>query len=106
MRRLLLLPFIIIAIYGCEKTEKQDGIPECITDKIKNLDESGNYRFTKVNEFVFQNKTVYVLVAGNLDEVIDCDCNNIGLLGGFAGNMEVNGEDFSNAVFVRTVWEK
>jgi len=39
-------------------------------------------------------------------EVADSDCNSLGLLGGIAGNTIINGEEFSNAKFIKTTWEK
>lgn len=56
--------------------------------------------------------TVYVFNIGNTcgadmsSDVIDAECNNLGYLGGFDGNWEINGEDFSNAIFVKTVWTR
>ena len=39
-------------------------------------------------------------------EVIDSDCKTIGFLGGFSGVTKINGAEFSNVKFVKTVWEK
>ena len=38
--------------------------------------------------------------------VLNERCENMGFLVGLMGNTTINGEDFSNAVFVETVWEK
>jgi hypothetical protein len=38
--------------------------------------------------------------------VIDSDCNTLGYLGGLMGNKTINGENFRNADFKETVWEK
>lgn len=67
--------------------------------------------WASVKEFIFQGKTVYVLSEGNCiansgAEVIDSDCNHLGYLGGFVGNIEINGVEFSpNATLIRTIWE-
>lgn len=58
-----------------------------------------------------QGKTVYVFDPGNCgadmtSEVIDSDCNSLGFLGGISGNFEINGGDFSDAIFQITTWEK
>jgi hypothetical protein len=39
-------------------------------------------------------------------EVIDSECNSLGNLGGIAGNTEINGANFSNAILESTIWER
>jgi hypothetical protein len=39
-------------------------------------------------------------------EVYDSNCNSLGFLGGIAGNAKINGEEFSNATLVKTIWEE
>lgn len=56
-------------------------------------------------------KTVYVFDQGPCgndmtSEVVDSECKNLGYLGGITGNKEINGQDFSSAEFVKTIWEK
>lgn len=63
-----------------------------------------------VKEYEFQEKKVYVFDqsgCGNdmAANVYDAQCKKLGFLGGFTGNMKINGEDFSNAKLLRTVWE-
>ncbi|MGC4058512.1 MAG: hypothetical protein QM743_10410 [Chitinophagaceae bacterium] len=59
-----------------------------------------------VKQYLFQGKKVYVVAPGNCGAgeewwwtVMDDQCNEIGYLGGFAGNTRINNEDFSNAVY-------
>jgi hypothetical protein len=64
-----------------------------------------------VNEYLFQGKMVYVFSFDDLGSdiaysVVSSECKAIGFLGGFTGNDQINGESFSIAKFVRTVWEK
>lgn len=83
----------------------------CLQTKINSFS-SGNYACptsANVKEFLFQNGTVYVFDPGNCgadmtSEVINSDCQTLGYLGGFAGNILINSEDFSNATYVKTVW--
>jgi len=37
-------------------------------------------------------------------EVLNSQCNYLGDLGGFWGNRVINGENFDNAKFIKTVW--
>ena len=39
-------------------------------------------------------------------EVIDEDCNSLGYLGGIAGNVQISGTNFSEAVFIKVIWER
>ena len=83
----------------------------CLQTKINSFS-SGNYACptgANVKEYLFQNSTVYVFDPGNCmadmtSEVINSDCQTLGYLGGFAANILINSEDFSNVTFLRTVW--
>jgi len=39
-------------------------------------------------------------------EVLNQECESICYLGGQSGNQTINGENFSNAHFEETIWEK
>jgi hypothetical protein len=107
--------FCVLSIFavltGCEKIEIEKGVPECVEEKIKAF---SNKQLTcstgaKVNEYKFQNQTVYVFNPGvcrtdQSSEVIDSECKSLGTVGGWNGG-QINGEEFSKAIFVRTVWE-
>ena len=66
----------------------------------------------KADEYLFQNKQVFVFEEGTCapdasSYVFNNSCELLGTLGGFTGNTKINGVDFSeNAVFQRTVWRK
>ena len=56
-----------------------------------------------------QQQVVYVFEPGTCGNdmaapVMDANCNTLGSLGGFSGDTHINGEDFSNAEFLETVW--
>ena len=114
MRRYILLIIILIAlcISGCQKLDIEKGTPECIENLIKDFNkEQSCDTGVNVTKYTFQGTTVYVFDPGTCGadmtaEVIDFDCNSIGFLGGITGNMEINGENFSNATFKSIVWER
>ena len=103
--------FVFITLIGCENLDIEPGVPECIVKKTKNFNKQVCETGGSVEEYKFQNKTVYVFYIGpcgydTASEVIDSDCNTMGHLGGFTGNTKVNEVEFSsNATFVRTVWK-
>lgn len=100
-------------ISSCDKLEIEAGTPDCVKEKIADFDKSQSFckdGGTSVTKHTFQNKTVYAFNPGNCGndleaEIIDAECNQLGFLGGIAGNTKINGEEFSNATFVSIVWE-
>jgi len=85
--------------------------PDCIKHSVR------GFRSTEacddgasVKEYIFQNQSVYVFDPGicgadMTSEVLDEGCETLGYLGGIAGNTIINGEDFSIAVYQKTIWE-
>jgi hypothetical protein len=66
---------------------------------------------SKVDEYLFQDKKVYVFddqlcCCDYTAEVMNEDCQSLGILGGFVGNYEINGESFSSAVLLRNLWKE
>lgn len=119
MKSLLLVPlFALITLTGCENLDIAPEIPDCVEKKINyfnkhtNCDDREPSVKASVQEYKFQNKIVYVFNQGNCNpdsgaEVIDSDCNKLGYLGGIANIKEVDGVIFySNATFIRKIWEK
>ncbi len=113
MKKYLLAILLVIAvILSCNKLEIEKGTPKCVTMKIKDFNrEQTCDDGVEVKEFIFQDETVYVFDPGNCgadmtSEVIDSDCNSLGFLGGIVGNAEINGENFSNAIFQKIIWQK
>jgi len=87
-------------------------MPSCIKHLISGFNkENFCNKGVKVERYTFQSKTVYGFNPGTCgadmtSEVIDSECQNMGFLGGIAGNTEINGEDFSLAIFESVVWKK
>ncbi|MFH0894291.1 MAG: hypothetical protein V2A54_07635 [Bacteroidota bacterium] len=104
-----LLPFILL---GCKKSGIASGTPKCVEHKIEDFSKmSITDNGANVKKYKFQENTVYVFDPGNsgadiTSEVIDSDCNTLGFLGGITGNTIIKGQDFSNATFIKIVWEK
>jgi hypothetical protein len=102
---------LLVFISSCEKIE--DDVPDCLRDEIRSFSRTSFLcdKGATVEEFLFQGEFVYVFNPGNCGadmgaDVIDESCNNIGFLGGIAGNMIINGVVFhQEAVFQRIVWE-
>jgi hypothetical protein len=95
---------------NCKKSKIET--PDCINNLIANhtgalfLCETG----AQVDEYLFQGEIVYVFEPGNCGAdmqapVYDSNCQMIGALGGFAGNILINNVRFDqNAVFQKTIW--
>ena len=101
-----LLSFLFIS---CNKIKNT---PNCIQEKILTFkNNSICEKGSKIIEYKFQGEIVYVFKNGNCGAdlasgVFDIECNALGELGGFAGNTEINGEDFLNARFRKTIWKQ
>jgi len=111
MRLLVLFGLIITTITSCEKLDIAEGTPTCIVNKIKDFNKHSACDNPKVEQYSFQQKYVYVFHPGTCGgdlttEVSDSDCNVIGTLGGLSGNTKINGEEFSNATFIKLIWRK
>lgn len=108
---ILVLPAIgITSLVGCEKVDIEKGTPDCVRQHIREFNKRACEKGASAKEYIFQSKTVYVLDPGTCGadlsaKVIDMDCNDMGYLGGIDGNTKINGEAFSNATFIRTLWE-
>jgi hypothetical protein len=109
MKKIYLL-FVALVFIGmsCEK----DDISDCLQQKIDEF-ANGDYACetgASVKQYVFQNETVYVFDPGLcgadfFSEVIDENCNTLGQLGGIEGNTEINGGNFSEATYIKTIWD-
>ena len=115
MKTISLFYMLLFLFNSCQKTEMPaNENPDCLNKKIieyKNSDlpcEAGKsiYRYT------FQGKYVYVFNPGDcgadmMSDVFDEDCNRICELGGIAGNLMCNGENFwEEATDEILIWEE
>ncbi len=112
MKKIILLIISSVIVFtACNKLDIAEGTPNCVKHKINGLNKNDCNTGVNVMEYTFQGETVYVLNPGNctpdgMSEVIDSHCKSLGSLWGFAGNKIINGEDFTNATYIRTVWVK
>lgn len=100
---ILLLVLIVVFFTNCQQKEKE--VPKCIKDSIVEFENSQPCNNIQIDEYIFQSNKVYVFNQGTFKPVVDKDCNQLGILGGFAGNNQINGESFLNAEFVKTIWK-
>ena len=109
MKTTALIIGLFIIFQGCKKTDRS--LPACINAKITQFKHTVPCKDAKVDEYLFQNKLVYVFDEGTCVRdgaalVYNQTCESIGYLGGFIGNTTIQGVDFSEeAVFKRTVWK-
>lgn len=101
----------LFVLVSCNKSRVDKDSPRCITHKVQDFKTSCCDEGATMKEYSFQGKNVYVFDPGHCGAdmgsiVSDEDCNTIGMLGGIAGNVTINGEDFSNANFQKTIWEQ
>jgi len=112
MKQLAILLLLAVAISSsCKKLDIEEGTPKCVEEKIEDFNKSSSCDDANVKEYTFQGKTVYTFVPGSCGadmttEVIDPGCSCLGSLGGISGNTKINGEEFANATFVKTIWKK
>jgi hypothetical protein len=97
--------FLVFLLTACSS------MPPCLNKEIGNFKSENQCVSAKVDEYTFQGKTVYVFDPGTCgadmtSKVVDKNCKVLGHLGGFAGNTKINGESFSTAVLVKTVWKR
>lgn len=110
---ILVLAVIILSYSGCNKIELNESVPACIESKIKEFKKSDMICDAKASvvRYTFQGNYVYVFNPGNCiadggSDVYDQDCNKLCFLGGIAGKITCNGEDFGKGASDETViWE-
>jgi hypothetical protein len=99
---------LLLSFNGCKKTDESK-VPDCLSSRISTFAGYACDSGATVKSYTFQNHTVYAFDPGNCGadmttEVVDHSCKTLGNLGGIMGNTRINGEDFSNAVFIEQVW--
>ncbi|NVO19225.1 MAG: hypothetical protein HXX13_05960 [Bacteroidetes bacterium] len=106
---LVFLSVICILVTACKKNTSENSTPSCLQNSINQFKLYACESNATVKEYKFQGKIVYLMEPGNCgadmaSPVIDAECNSLGAIGGFTGNDSINGELFSNATYIRTVW--
>lgn len=107
----------IITLLSCQKGKivVASNTPDCIRRQIEQIVSDPNATLGAVNEYRFQDKSVYTfepdnnIIADGSTGVADASCKTLCSVGGFGGpsvNL-CNGENFyQKAVLVRNIWKK
>jgi hypothetical protein len=100
--------FVISLILMAFQCNKHTGY-QCINSKINAFQNECCDQGASVEEYTFQQEQVFVFNMGTCGAdlpayVLTSNCDTLGFLGGIAGNTTINGENFSNASLVGTVW--
>lgn len=95
-----ILTFIMFAI-RCDKDDPEHVVPDCVKDKIDQLEKEDCPSVSRVLEYQFNGEKVYVIHPENCgadltSEIVDQDCNTICYLGGIAGNLTCEGVNFED----------
>lgn len=111
LHKTLLIAVLIFAGISFNSCEKDDNTPPWIMEKVEQLGSGLCDTDAHVDEYEFQDDTVYVFEPGSCGAdmpayVYNEDGIELGFLGGIMGNQTINGESFDNATFIRTVWER
>lgn len=107
MKIYLILFVVSLHAMSCNQNDSN----QCIDDRIANLGSEICSDGASVKRYTFQGETAYAINVGNCvadyhDLVLDEECDTLGLIGGFGGFSEINGEDFyANATLQETVWQ-
>jgi hypothetical protein len=108
-----IISFLISLLFfaSCKKLDIANGTPHCVKRKIRNFEKQASCADAHVDQYEFETETVYVFSEGTCGAdmsaaVIDSKCNSKGQLGGIVGNTKINGQEFSTAKFIKTVWKK
>ena len=112
MKTLISLIILFVTVgTSCNKTDIAKGTPQCVKKKIEDFNKTSSCDDAKVKEYEFQGGNAFLFEPGTCgadmtSEVIDSGCITLGYLGGITGNTKINGEEFSNAKFLKTIWKK
>ena len=119
MKRFLfsVISVLVLVTAACtkQKPDIASNTPECIENEIKGNHENSNWMIGSVEEYRFQNQTVFAflpdetVIADAATQIKDVDCNLVCHVGGFGGPAVAmcNGDNFyQTAVLVRVIWKK
>jgi hypothetical protein len=112
LKKIISLSVLVFCFVSCQQLEVEPDLPEIIKREITEFSKEGMAQPTgaSVCEYELNDNTIYVFYPGMLmydapARVTDAQGELLGYLGGYDGDMLINDEDFSNAAFIRTVWE-
>jgi hypothetical protein len=107
----MIVALLAFLLTGCEKIDKD--CPDCIIKKTREFIKWQTCdKGASVTEWLFQGDYVYMFSQGTCGadfgaSVLNQDCEPIGSLGGFTGNLKINGVNFyQNATLVKNIWKQ
>ncbi len=103
-----------LLLSSCRKNKDiASGTPKCVSNEIAANKDNMNWEVGNIDEYTFQGKTVYAfepdekVIADGFTAIKDGSCKTICNLGGIAGFMNCNGENFyQEAKLQRNIWKK
>lgn len=104
------MKYILISLVILCASCKKDDTNECIEERIANLDSEICSENATVKRYTFQGETTFAIYPGDCgadmpDIILDENCETLGSIGGFAGETDINGEDYyENATLEETIW--
>lgn len=114
--KIIISLFTFLLAHACKKdgaaqSTSSASIPTCLKSQIEVFEKQNTCASAHVDEMTFQFKTVYVFDPGSCGadmtaEVLDNTCKSLGSLGGITGNTKIEGGEFSQAKFVKTIWSR
>lgn len=99
---------MLFLIASCNQ---HNDIDECIEQHIAGFGTEICSSGAWVKKYTFQGETTFAIHPGECgadmaDLILDENCDTLGIVGGFGGLTDINGEDYyANAVLVNTVWQ-
>lgn len=111
MKAMIYISLVLVSFcFSCNEIDFSDGTPKCLRETIWDW-KKGVCKDVSVEEYIFQDSTVFLLNASKCccdvgSAVVDNQCAILGVIGGYDGENAINGEDFSNAIYVRTIWDR
>jgi hypothetical protein len=107
MKQIILGVTLILLTSSCNQSKSD----QCIHDRIANFGTEICPSGATVKCYTFQGNTTYAIHPGNCladgaDEILDANCEVVGIIGGIAGVTDVNGENYyDNASLEEILWQ-
>lgn len=104
-----LLAFAICAVIA--SCNQHNDIDDCIENRIANFGSEVCENGATVKQYLFQGETTYAInygpcIADYHDLILDENCDTLGLVGGFGGVTDINGDNYyDTAILESTIWQ-
>lgn len=100
---------LTLCLLACKSRHRLEDIPNPIALEINRFSTTASCKDASVKQLKFQGQEVFLFEEGTCvmdkeSRVLDKSGKLLGSLGGFTGNTNIQGEDFSKAVFQKELW--